>query len=261
MAREQRLVFGEVADVYDRARPSYPESLVDEVMSSARLVTGDPVLESGCGTGKATVPFARRALTMTALEPDPAMASIAQRNCAGFDVSIEITSFEDWAAPPGPGFKLVIAAQSWHWVQPAVRLPKAREVLVDDGVLALFWNRPDWPDTALRHEIDAAYERVAPELGARMPGKSRQDVGRRACVDELIASDLFGEVSATEHAWDTQYERDAYLQLLDTQSDHRLLDPTARERLFTEVGHAIDGAGGTFPVSYVTDLYVARRAG
>ena len=50
-------------------------------------------------------------------------------------------------------------------------------------------------------------------------------------------------------------------ELLDTQSDHRLLDPATRERLFAEVGRAIDDAGGTFPVSYVTELYVARRAG
>jgi SAM-dependent methyltransferase len=261
MAREQRLVFGEVADVYDRTRPSYPESLVDEVISYARLGAGDPVLESGCGTGKATVPFARRALRMTALEPDSAMAAIAQRNCASLDVSVEITSFEDWVVPPRAAFSLVMAAQSWHWVQPGVRLRKAHEVLVDDGALALFWNRPDWPETALRHEIDAAYERVVPELGARMPGKSPQEVGRRACVEELAASGLFGEITATEHAWETAYERDAYLELLDTQSDHRLLDPVTRERLFAEVGRAIDDAGGTFPVSYVAELYVARRAG
>ena len=94
-----------------------------------------------------------------------------------------------------------------------------------------------------------------------MPGKSPQDVGRRACVEELAASDLFGEVTATEHAWETAYDRDAYLELLDTQSDHRLLDPATRERLFDEVGRAIDDAGGTFPVSYVAELYVARRAG
>jgi SAM-dependent methyltransferase len=206
------------------------------------------------------VPFARRALTMTALEPDPKMASIAQRNCVGLDATVELTSFEDWVAPPGRAFALVMAAQSWHWVQPLVRLPKAREVLIDNGVLALFWNRPDWPDTALRHEIDAAYERIAPELGARMPGRSRQDIGRRACVDELIESDLFGEVSATEHAWQTEYGRDAYLQLLDTQSDHRLLDPATREQLFADVGHAIDDAGATFPASYVTELYLARRS-
>jgi len=189
------------------------------------------------------------------------MASIAQRNCAGLDVSVEITSFEDWVAPPGRAFSLVMAAQSWHWVQPAVRLRKAHAVLDDDGVLALFWNRPDWPETALRHAIDAAYERVVPELGARMPGKSPQEVGRRACVDELAASARFGEVTATVHAWETAYGRDAYLELLDTQSDHRLLDPATREELFAEVGRAIDDAGGTFPVSYVTELYIARRAG
>jgi trans-aconitate methyltransferase len=259
MGREQRLVFGEVADLYDRARPGYPEALVDDVVSYARLTAGDQVLEVGCGTGKATVPFAARA-RVTALDPDPDMASIAQRNCAGLDAIVEVASFENWMAEPG-GYRLVIAAQSWHWVQPAVRLLKAREVLAADGALALFWNRPDWPETPLRHAIDAVYERVAPELGARTPGKSPQDVGRRVCVEELSVSDLFGEVTAIEHEWDTVYDRDTYLQLLDTSSDHRLLDPEKRQRLFDEVGRVIDVGGGVFPVRYVAELYLARPAG
>jgi SAM-dependent methyltransferase len=261
MAREQRLVFGEVADLYDQSRPGYPASLVDEVVSSVGLAAGDAVLEVGCGTGKATVPFAARALSVTALEPDPAMASIAQRNCAGLDATIEVTSFEDWVAPPSAAFALVMAAQSWHWVQPGLRLSKARAVLAGDGALALFWNRPDWPSSPLGDAIDAVYERVAPDLGARTPGKSPQDVGRRLCVDELVQSDRFGAVTASEHGWQTEYERDTYLQLLDTQSDHRLLDPALRERLFSEIGRAIDDAGGAFPVSYVAELYVARVAG
>ncbi len=223
------------------------------------LTPGDPVLEVGCGTGKATVPFAGRALSVTALEPDPSMAAIAQRNCVGLDAVVEVTSFEDWAAEPGE-YRLVMAAQSWHWVQPAMRLRKARQLLADDGALALFWNRPDWPETPLRHAIDGAYERVAPELGARTPGKSPQDVGRRACVEELAVSDLFGDVTAVEHEWETAYDRDAYLQLLDTSSDHRLLDPDTRERLFAEVGRVIDAAGGVLPVTYVAELYLARRA-
>ena len=65
MAREQRLVFGEVADLYDRSRPGYPASLVDEVVSYAGLTAGDAVLEVGCGTGKATVPFAAREFVRT----------------------------------------------------------------------------------------------------------------------------------------------------------------------------------------------------
>ena len=208
------------------------------------------------------MPFARRTLTMTALEPDPAMASIAQRNCAGLDVRVEITSFEDWAAPPGPAFKLVMAAQSWHWVQPVVRLPEGargarrrRCARVCSGTVPT----GPRPRCATRSTPRTNGSRRSSARGCR--ASRAQDVGRRACVEELIESDLFGEVSATEHAWETEYGRDAYLQLLDTQSDHRLLDPATRERLFAEVGHAIDDAGGTFPASYVTELYLTRRAG
>jgi hypothetical protein len=32
MAREQRLVFGEVADAYQRARPNYPPELFDAIL-------------------------------------------------------------------------------------------------------------------------------------------------------------------------------------------------------------------------------------
>jgi hypothetical protein len=154
-----------------------------------------------------------------------------------------------------------MSAQAWHWVRPEIRLPKAHEVLGPDGVLALFWNRPDWPDTALRHAIDAVYERVAPELGARTPGRSPQDAGRRACTDELAASPWFGDVSFTEHPWSTSYDVAGYLELLNTQSDHRLLDPEQRARLFHGVGDVIEAAGGVVPVAYCADLYLARRAG
>ena len=125
MAREQRLVFGEVADLYDRRDPGTPMHSSTMSCRTRGSLSGDPVLEVGCGTGKATVPFAARALTVTALEPDPHMAAIAQRNCVGLDAIVEVTSFEDWAAEPGE-YRLVMAAQSWHWVQPAIRLRKAR---------------------------------------------------------------------------------------------------------------------------------------
>ncbi len=260
MAREQRLVFGEVADVYDRARPAYPASLVDEVIRYASLASGDPVLEVGCGTGKATVPFATRDLRVLALEPDENMAAVARRNCEELDVSVETVAFEDWRVSPG-SFRLVYAAQAWHWVRPDVRLSQAHDVLVEDGTLALFWNRPDWPDTPLRQAIDAVYAHIAPGLGARTPGRSAQDVGRRACTDELEASTLFGDVSFSEHPWSTSYDTARYLELLDTQSDHRLLGREQRARLFRGVGDAIDAEGGTIPVAYFADLYLARRAG
>ncbi|HYR61536.1 MAG TPA: hypothetical protein VET24_02725 [Actinomycetota bacterium] len=48
--REQRFVFGEVADLYDRSRPGYPEPLVDDVLAYCGR-RSPRVLEVGAGTG------------------------------------------------------------------------------------------------------------------------------------------------------------------------------------------------------------------
>jgi predicted TPR repeat methyltransferase len=50
---ELRTIFDESAELYDRARPAYPEPLFDELVRPARLRPGDRVLEIGAGTGMA----------------------------------------------------------------------------------------------------------------------------------------------------------------------------------------------------------------
>ena len=260
--REQRLVFGEVADLYDRARPGYPESLSTTSCRRAARA-GDPVLEVGVrhrqGDGARSP---RRALT-----PDRARARsrhgvdrAAELRGSGRDRRGHVVRGLGRATPvqlPARDGGTVVALGAAGDTAARRRTPCS----CDDGALALFWNRPDWPETPLRHAIDAAYERVAPELGARTPGKSPQDVGRRTCVEELAASDLFGEVTAIEHEWKTVYDRDAlpaaarHVSRTTGSSTRR-----QRERLFGEVGRAIDDAGGAFPVTYVAELYLARRA-
>lgn len=85
MARERRLAFGEVAEQYDRTRPSYPDALVDDVLALAPTDHGAArALEVGAGTGKATVMFAARGASVVALEPSPEMAAIAERNTARY---------------------------------------------------------------------------------------------------------------------------------------------------------------------------------
>jgi SAM-dependent methyltransferase len=262
VTREQRLVFGEVAEVYDRVRPGYPASLVDHTVTTLGLAAGHPALEVGAGTGKATVAFAARGLALDALEPDEFMAAVARRNCAaaGLDVNVTTCGFEDWT-PLRRDYSLVLSAQAWHWVRPEIRIEKASDVLAPGGALALFWNRPDWPDTPLRHAIDEVYETVAPELAARTPGRSPQDAGRRGCTDQLAASERFSALEYTEHPWSASYTTAAYVELLSTQSDHRMLDTDRRRRLLDAVAAAIDSAGGALAVAYVADLYVARRVG
>jgi len=259
--RQQRLVFGEVAELYDKARAAYPDALVDDVVAFA----GGPALrafEVGAGTGKATVSFAARGLDILALEPSTAMAAVARRNCQRFPrVRIEESSFEDWPAEPG-GFGLVYSAQAWHWVRPEVRYRKAAEMLIQRGALALFWHRTEWRDVAVRDEFERLYQRLVPDLHAKRPGFP----GLGAQGEDSLAgqetreSGLFTGVTARTYPWRATFTADSFTDLLLTQSDHRLMAEDTRAELFDGVREIIAGHGGQVVVPHSTLLILARRA-
>jgi ubiquinone/menaquinone biosynthesis C-methylase UbiE len=66
---EQRFTFDQVASVYSKARPDYPDALVDDVVSYADLKLNDRIFEVGCGTGQATKSFAKRGFPILATDP------------------------------------------------------------------------------------------------------------------------------------------------------------------------------------------------
>ena len=55
------------------------------------------------------------------------------------------------------------------------------------------------------------------------------------------------------------YDADLYLDLLSTQSDHRLLEPEALEALLADIRATLGRHGGTIRVDYETHLFLARR--
>ncbi|MGH3441800.1 MAG: class I SAM-dependent methyltransferase [Nitriliruptorales bacterium] len=259
MDKQRRFVFGEVAELYDEARPGYPVALFDDLGSLGGLGPDVRVLEVGAGTGKATVELGRRGSDVTALEPSQAMAAVARRRCADLpNVHVEVSTFEDWAAPAG-SYDLIAAAQSWHWVEEDVGFSRAAELLSPGGWLALFWNSPVERGGAAAGEIDAAYEEHAPPSG-RMASQWAGGRGSKAARDwgaDLAGSGLFGDVVERHRRWTTVYSTEEYLRLMRTHSDHRLLEEERREPLLAALGRIIDRHGGAIEVVYVTDLYAA----
>ncbi|MDH4147233.1 MAG: class I SAM-dependent methyltransferase, partial [Acidimicrobiia bacterium] len=253
-ARPQRLVFGEDAELYDRARPAYPVELVDELIDMAGGVPLTAV-DVGCGTGKATVLLAARGVRGVGVEPDPAMAAIARRNLAPFPGwLIDQVSFERFIGP-SVGVDLVVSAQAWHWLTPGVRVERAWEVLRPGGWLALWWNRsPRGTDDGLRAELDECYRAHAPQLAAREPG----DKGRPP-TDELSERTPFGPAVERAYHWSARFTSREYCDLLETQSDHRLLEAGVRARLFDAITAALDARGGGIELPYRTELWAVRR--
>lgn len=259
--REQRTVFGEVADTYHEVRPSYPEALFDHLAA----FVGQPLaraVEVGAGTGKATVAIAAKGVAVVGLEPSPAMATVARRTCRQFPaVSIVVSSFEGWQLPRGARSDLVFSAQAWHWVDRSVAYAKAHRTLRRSGTLALFWNRPSWDDSELRSELDEVYERHAPELHARgpgYPGLKAHDLGQER-AQEIRDCALFDDPDIHVYRWSSTYTTDEYVRLLTTQSDHRMLAAQVRDCLLDGVRGVIARHQGLITVDYVTTLFLTRR--
>lgn len=259
---ERRLSFGEVAELYDRARPSYPDSLVEDVIE---LSGAGAALEVGAGTGKATVLFAERGVSVLALEPSAEMAQVARRNCARYsEVSLRQIEFEHWQ-PGGERFPLIYSAQAWHWVTPHQRYTRARAALKDGGLLAPFWNRIEWESCDLGDALRAAYDRsgVDQAEGDPMDPRTRASVGQREWwMGEIEGADAFEEPEVRAYCWTQAYSADEYVALLRTHSSQLVLESGQRDVLLRFVAQAIaaDG-GGRIRVPYVTQLCMARATG
>src|SRR5262249_58354780 len=122
---------------------------------------------------------------------------------------------------PGDGgtFALVFSGQAWHWLDPSVRLAHAHDLLRERGAVALVWNQPSYPDVGLRSALDDAYDELAPGTIGRFGRGPRPD-GPGVAIEELRASERFDGFERHEHRHTVTYDVGAYLELLDTHSDH-----------------------------------------
>jgi SAM-dependent methyltransferase len=243
------LSFGRVAGLYDALRPTYPDEMFDAIVAFGGLVAGDAALEIGAGTGKATLSMLARGLRVDAIEPDAEMAGVLRDK----GVTVEATTFEAWPLRAG-AYRLLYAAQAWHWVESADRYEKAAAALAPGGTIALFWNTPREFEGALGTEVDAIYARIAPETQKWKPNRWGLDV----TLDQLVAAPGFVDEQKQSIEWAREYSRADYVALNRTTSVHLMLDEPRREQILREVGEVIDAHGGTVTCTYDTQVYMAR---
>lgn len=165
-------VFGQVADLYESARPGYPPEIADAIVAY-HGATPTSVVEVGAGTGKGTEVLTRLGAPLTCVEPDPRMAALLASRFP--DAHIETVFFEQWS-PPADGVGLLACAMAWHWLDPATRNARARRALAPGGTLAIFGHRYDYADAGQGAAIRAALRAVDPTVRERPEDWFHQDV-------------------------------------------------------------------------------------
>jgi len=233
--------FGEVADAYDRGRPTYPAATVDWLLASAPR----RILDLGAGTGKLTEALVGRAESVVAVEPSSGMRDMLS---AKLPTVVVLDGTAEAIPLPDESCDAVLVAQAWHWVDPGRATAEVARVLVPGGLLGLVWNYRDEDDpwtaglSAILTEFgtnpDAGYE---PMVGAPF-GRLERHAER--WTNHVTSADVVDMVLSR-----------SYVIALPEAERARLVD-----RLHAHIARANLDRDSRILVPYVTYAYVTSRA-
>ncbi|MGZ4197722.1 MAG: class I SAM-dependent methyltransferase [Solirubrobacteraceae bacterium] len=239
--------FGNVAQLYDRARPTYPPELVDWLLSDGSR----RVLDVGCGTGIAGAPFAARGCKVTGVEIDGWPRSRERRasrwrlRASSNGMTGEDGSSSRSRPRRGTGSSLARALR---------RRPRCCQ---HRGRIGCFWNLGD-PPAEVRERLEPIYDRLGPKAQNLSVVLGKSGGGGEDTAAALNDSELFEPAEMRRFKWSRTYTTDEWLQLIATHSDHQALGERRLGALLDAVGSEIDALGGAFEYPYETVLVTAQ---
>jgi SAM-dependent methyltransferase len=235
--------FAAAADVYERARPTYPPDAVAWLADRLGLEPGRTVVDVGAGTGKLTrllVPFGPRVI---AVEPVPEMLAKLREVVPGTETMAATAE----ALPlPDESVDAITVAQAMHWFDHARALPELRRVLRPGGSLGLIWNSRDLSDP-----LQDRLEKLLAPVRERVPAQI--ELGWR---EPLRRSELFGPIEE-RHFRNEQLATVADLRdRVSSTSFVAAMAPAEREELLDQVEGLVAGMPEPFTFQYETEVYV-----
>jgi SAM-dependent methyltransferase len=235
--------FASAADLYERARPSYPPEAIEWLVAQTGLGPVSTVVDLGAGTGKLTRLLLPSGARVVAVEPIAEMRAHIQ-GAEVLDGTAEAMPLPDGSAD------VVTVAQAFHWFDHDRALPEIHRVLREGGTLVIVWNMRDLDDPMQR-----GVEELLRPIRKDVPG---QVLG--AWRVPLHHSPLFGPATVGEFAYQQQFTTDDLCDRVASTSFVAALPPVDREELLVRVRALTHGVEEPFAFPYKTEVHVIPRS-
>jgi SAM-dependent methyltransferase len=135
------------ADVYERARPSYPPDAVAWLVEHLGIGPGTTVVDLAAGTGKLTRLLAPTGASLLAVEPVDGMRAQLRATQPGIPVTAATAEALPFRAAR---LDAVTVAQAFHWFDADRAFTELARVLRPGGRVGMIWNardrQVDWVD-------------------------------------------------------------------------------------------------------------------
>jgi SAM-dependent methyltransferase len=261
--QESRALFGVDPRNYNEIRPPYPEQLYEFLVTTGALRANTSTLEIGAGNGLATrrlIDYGANPLTV--VEPDtrfaPLLLALAKLYKA--ELCLIAESFEE-AALTRHHYDLVAAATSFHWIQPAIGLAKAAEVLKPGGYVALWWHV--FGDVEREDPYHEATRTILQPLSSSPSGAPDTvpfALDTQARLRDFASTGQFEPPAYTAYRWTFVLNTAQVGALHATFSSISRLPAEQRKIILLQLMEVAEKHfGGTVERNMVSPVYVARR--
>jgi SAM-dependent methyltransferase len=252
-----RFKFNEVADEYDRWRPTYVPQLYNDILDFKKIDQTSSVLEIGIGTGQATLPILKTNCHLTAVELGDELAEFSRRKFQEYNnFQVKNIAFEGFESPDN-SFDMVYSATAFHWIPEEIGYPKVYKLLKSGGIFARFRNRTykDKENEQLHIAIQKVYAKYMP-YSPETPEYNEEECIK---INDIAKKYGFIDVNYKLYHRVRTLDADGYVSLLNTYSDHRALREDQRKLLYKEIKDAINSLGGKINIYDTIDLHLARK--
>ena len=131
---------------YAAGRPTYPPTLVDELLQRLKLQAGAVVADIGSGTGLFTQCLLQRGLRVAAVEPGDDMRQTAESLHSRDPGFSSVNGTARATGLPDASVDAIFCAQAFHWFNEPPTLGEWRRILRPGGTAVLIWNYQDETD-------------------------------------------------------------------------------------------------------------------
>jgi SAM-dependent methyltransferase len=237
--RSAAVGFERAADLYERARPSYPQSLID-----ALPLAGATVVDLAAGTGKLTRLLLAAGAEVIALEPVDAMRAVVRALTPAAAALAEALPIRSASVD------VVTVGQAFHWFDAPLALAEIARVLRPGGTLALLWNERD-------HRV-AWVAAMSVAVHARDPGDAYDK--NEDWPGTIGATGLFTPVEVHEAELSHEVDADLVVDRALSTSYIAAADEGTRDAVAAEVRAIVADFPARFDFPHVTVMFTCQRA-
>jgi len=232
--------------------------LIEDIIAFSEIKKRGKILDVGCGTGQATVPFAQKGFTVLGVDLGKELVEIARQKCAIFpNAQFMVGSFEDLSFPP-QSFDLIISGMAWHWINPGNREEKAFQLLSTKGTIALFWSYQQKQKSLFVQAVGKILDRYGGVDRGPAGSKVRQIAD--SLYEQFNSNKMIKDVRRKEYDEDLKFTTESYLDLVLSYGWVQALSEYQRSDLICDLQKLFVDCPKLIVVPYQHVLILAKLA-